>query len=270
MKPSKFSAFKEKFWYLLRYVHFQLTATHAGGHGVHSPFVYKFVRDLLEDRSQYYNFARIESYRKLLLKDTRVIEVQDFGAGSHKSRHRRVSQIAKNALIQRRFGELYFKMTDRFEYVTILELGSSLGVSTAYFALANSKARVFTIEGCPNTAALALSGFKKLGIENVSLNVGPIDSVLPQILQKLPRIDLVYFDANHRYEPTMKYFEACLPLVHSETVFVFDDINWSAEMRKAWQEITQHRKVVLTIDLFFVGLVFFRENTAKQNFIIKI
>jgi predicted O-methyltransferase YrrM len=82
-------------------------------------------------------------------------------------------------------------------------------------------------------------------------------------------LDLVFFDGNHRYQPTMNYFNLCLKKANENSVFVFDDIYWSNEMTKAWEEIKNHKDVTVTIDLFSVGLVFFRTQQAKQHFILK-
>ena len=55
-----------------------------------------------------------------------------------------------------------------------------------------------------------------------------------------------------------------------ETILIFDDIHWSAEMEKAWAEIKANPSVTLTIDLFFIGLVFVRKaQKEKEHFIIR-
>ncbi|RYF62388.1 MAG: SAM-dependent methyltransferase, partial [Cytophagaceae bacterium] len=90
----------------------------------------------------------------------------------------------------------------------------------------------------------------------------------PQIASLNP-VDFVFFDANHRYEPTVRYFEICLTNIHNDTVFVFDDIHWSDEMEQAWAYIKVHPSVSVTVDLFWVGLVFFRREQPKQDFILR-
>jgi hypothetical protein len=41
-------------------------------------------------------------------------------------------------------------------------------------------------------------------------------------------------------------------------------------MEKAWEEIKQHPHVTLTIDLFFIGLVFVRQaQKEKEHFVIR-
>ncbi|WP_317174946.1 hypothetical protein [Hymenobacter qilianensis] len=67
----------------------------------------------------------------------------------------------------------------------------------------------------------------------------------------------------------MRYFEQCLACRTDQSVFVLDDIHWSAEMEKAWEAIKAHPEVMLTVDLFFMGLVFFRKNQPKQHFSLR-
>ncbi len=103
----------------------------------------------------------------------------------------------------------------------------------------------------------------------MTIVTGNIDQTLAAHVPALESIDLVFFDANHRYEPTLRYFETCLPKTHNDSLFVFDDIHWSAEMERAWAEIKAHPAVTVTIDLFWVGLVFFRREQPKQDFVLR-
>ena len=140
-------------------------------------------------------------------------------------------------------------------------------MTTAYLASPDPKAKVVTFEGCPATAAQARHTFGKLGLTNIELIEGNLDETLARALAALPGpIDFAFFDGNHRYEPTVRYFEQCLPYRTEGSVFILDDIHWSAEMEQAWHTIRQHPEVMLTVDLFYVGLVFFRKNQPKQHF----
>ena len=136
-------------------------------------------------------------------------------------------------------------------------------------ASANSKIKTISIEGCPETAKIAAQNFEKIEIKNVEQFIGNFDAILPDIVEKREEIDFVLFDGNHRKKATLNYFLTCLEKASENSVFIFDDINWSDEMREAWQEIKDHEQVTVTIDLFFMGIVFFRKEQAKQHFIIK-
>jgi len=255
-----------KLSYIWQYIKYLTSAQ--SKYYLHSPFVYTLTQEVLHDKRYYYAFDAIDYCKKQWLISKQIIEVQDYGAGSKvmDSKKRRVSDIAKYATASNKEGQLLFRLVNYFKPNYVLELGTSLGISTLYLAKAYSKAAVHTLEGCPQTAAVAQQNFKVLQANNVRLHVGTFNELLPKVLQQLPQLDLVLFDGNHKKEPTLLYFEQCLPLVHEKTVFVFDDIYWSAEMTEAWETIKKHPKVRLTIDLFRYGLVFFKQDQAKEHF----
>ncbi|MPR36886.1 O-methyltransferase [Salmonirosea aquatica] len=253
---------------ILPYLKHQLRAGNA--HSIHSPFIYDLYTQAIcpsaEDKS---DFEAIASLRRQLLKNTDEIEILDLGAGSRRNRsnRRKISDIARNAEKPARFGELFYRLTRHFNPQTVLELGTSLGLTTAYFARAATDAHVTTMEGCPETARLASENFEKLGVGTIELVVGNIDHTLPAWLNAQQKtIDLVFFDANHRLEPTLRYFEDVLPYTDDASVLIFDDIYWSKEMTMAWEKIKAHPQVQVAVDLFWVGLIFFRKEQAKEQF----
>lgn len=240
-------------------------------HGIHSPFVYDFYNSVVSSAVKPVASQQIELLRKTLKKDQRLINITDFGAGSKKdgNTQRKVSEIIRSAEKAPRWGILLHHIIRKFNYKNILDLGTSFGMTTAYQATADANARIVSFEGCPETADVARENFEKLGIQNIELITGNIDETLAAQVSLMPVLDMVFFDANHRYEPTLRYFETCLPKKHEHSCFVFDDIYWSKEMKAAWEEIKRHREVTVTIDLFFVGLVFFRKGQAKEHFILR-
>lgn len=252
------------------YLKYYLNAKSA--HGVHSPFVYKFVTELLESRNEdYYQFKELDKVRADLLNNHSEIEIKDFGAGSKvfKGNTRKISDIAKHGISQKKFSELYFKLVN-FTYAQfIVELGTSLGLNTLYLAKANSKAVVYSIEGCPEIARFAEELFKKNNAK-VSLINDTFENAFPRLLKEIPKLDLLYVDGNHNYRSTTAYFKMALEKKHNDSVFIFDDINWNDEMRKAWKEIKMHPEVTLSLDLYYAGIVFFRkEQKEKEHFVLK-
>lgn len=235
---------------------------------VHSPFVFDFIIQVLEVKGEFYCYKSIELVRSKQLLDNRVIEVTDLGAGSKKldSNKRKVSEIAKYSLKSPKHAQVLFRIANYFQFKTILELGTSLGVTTSYLAKADKRAKIISFEGCSNIAKIARQNFKTLGINNVELIEGNFDDTFPNKLRELDQVDAIFFDGNHRYEPTMRYFHQALEKKHEQSVFIFDDIYWSDEMLKAWEEIKNHPDVTLTIDLFQIGLVFFKQDIEKQHF----
>ena len=256
---------------ILKFIKYKLTARHKKGYGIHSPFLYNLIRNVLMLNSNYYALDDIANLRFDMLNCTKEIEVQDFGAGSKVMKYntRKIKDITKHSAINEKYGEMLFRLIEYFKPNTILELGTSLGLGTSYLAMPNSKAKIFTIEGCKETAKQAAKNFDELNINNILQIIGNIDIELPKLLNNINKLDFVYFDGNHQRQATLNYFNLCLEKVHNDTIFYFDDINWSKEMLSAWEEIKRNEKITLTIDLFFSGIVFFKKELSKENFIIK-
>jgi predicted O-methyltransferase YrrM len=245
---------------------------------VHSPFVFQWTEAVLEDDRNYYAFGAIQALRQQLRAQHAPIEVTDFGAGAggahahaHAGAHKRKTTLAKvtaGAASDDGQGIRLFRLAQWHQPGHLLELGSCVGLGTAYLALAtSSKAQFTTLEGCPVLADVARLNLDTLGAKHVNVVAGAFESTLQPALAQYAQLDLVYFDGNHRATPTLAYFHACLPKIHDRTVFIFDDIHWSAEMERAWADIQAHERVTLSIDCGHFGCVYFApEHKAKQHF----
>lgn len=241
-------------------------------HHLHSPFAYELVKNVVNDKKPKPDYKKVNSLCHQLENDIADIEVIDFGAGignqENPSYLKSVSSIYKNNSIQPKYGELLYRLVKRLQPLHIFELGTSLGISTAYMALAAPDASITTIEGCKGIAEKAVENFTSLKITNIKQKTGSFDSVLESTLNHIPQIDFAFIDGNHRKEPTLRYFESCLLKSHNDTVLIFDDIHWSKDMNEAWNIICSHKSVSLTLDMFQFGIVFFNKELSKQDFII--
>ncbi len=239
-------------------------------HGVHSPFVFDLLRNVIYNKTDYYAYRNIEQIRKRLLSSKKKIECIDLGAGSLNNNGiiKSIKEIAAHSAKSAKYAQLLFRLTNHFQFSDILELGTSLGISTAYMASANSKTNITTIEGCSEIASAARQNFEHLQLKNIEQVIGNFDTVLPEVLAKKTKLDLVFFDGNHRKQPTLDYFNQCLQKAHEGSMFIFDDIYWSDEMKQAWEEIKKNDRVTVSIDLFFMGIIFFRKEQTKEHFII--
>jgi predicted O-methyltransferase YrrM len=257
------------FQFITDYLKHRLTAK--SRHGTHSPFVYKLADEVIYDFNDKSEYKNIEEQRKKLFNDDSIITVTDLGAGSHlnKNRTKKVSQIAKNALKSPRLAKLIYRLAKNTKAKSAIELGTCLGITTAYLAKTDAQTQVITIEGCPQTAEVARKNFRDLNLENIELHVGNFDLILPDIIAQQPSLDFVYIDGNHRKEATLNYFKWCLPKVTENSLLIFDDIYWSEGMKEAWTEIKNHPDVTVTIDLFWIGLVYFKKGQAKEHFKLK-
>jgi predicted O-methyltransferase YrrM len=250
-------------------------------HAVHSPFVFHLITKCFYDKKskpdpsgseQAKQYAILNQYRNTLLENKNTIEVNDFGAGSKvfKSNTRQISKIAKTAGISSKRAELLFRIVNYFQPMTILEIGTSLGLATSALALGNPKASIVTLEGCQNTMAIAKKQLQLLNLKTVEFVITEFGEYLHSQNLKSEIYNLIYIDGNHSKNATLAYFELLLPTITNETVWVFDDIHWSPEMEDAWDIIKNHPKVTVTIDTFQWGLVFFRSEQPKEHFVIRI
>jgi predicted O-methyltransferase YrrM len=255
-----------------RYFQHWWRASNGKGHGVHSPFVFDFITRVLNDRTPYDCYPAIEGRRRQLLNDKEILTVHDFGAGSHTGHHhfRKVREIAASALKPRKYAQLLHRVARHYQCQTVVELGTSLGTTSAYLASSPYTKWLHTFDGADAVARVAADTFKVLGLQNIHQVTGPFDETFPRCLPAMAPIDLLFIDGNHRFEPTLRYFDMALQWLHNYSIVVFDDVHWSAEMEAAWKQICCHEKVQLSLDLFFMGIVFFRkEFRQKQHFSIR-
>ncbi|MBL7700423.1 MAG: class I SAM-dependent methyltransferase [Chitinophagaceae bacterium] len=254
-----------------KYIGYRLTAANGRGHGIHSPFVYEFIGKVLNDKSPYPEYQTAERLRAKLLSDQTPVPVEDYGAGSKSGGgSKSVAQIARTAAKSPKYAQLLFRMVRFYKPHYVLELGTSLGISSTYLALAEKTSVVVTGEGNYAVATMAKNNFEAMNLTNVRIITGNFDNTLPEMVSATPQIDFAFIDANHRKKPTLNYFRELLKKASQRSVIIFDDIHWSKEMEEAWREIKEHPAVMLTVDLFFLGIIFFRpEFKVKQHFRIR-
>lgn len=228
-------------------------------------------RIVLDDEIRFYFFDRAENLRHELLSDKRIVSVTDFGAGSSidRSKQRKVADIARHSAKKPSLGRMLFRLVNFMQPKNMLELGTSLGLSACYQGAPVPNSRFITLEGCPATADIAKENLLKLNISHINIVVGKFEDTLPQVLAGFTNLDYCFVDGNHTFAATMDYFNRLLPFANEHSVFVFDDIHWSQSMEDAWKMICEHPQVTLCVDIFFVGMVFFRKSEKKQVICIR-
>ncbi len=252
-----------KFFQAKSYVTYWLDAVDQ--YSLHSPFYFDFYTKVLKSVSQEQNNPT-EAIRKTLLSTDEVVSLKDFGAGSQplKGNTRKISDIARTSLTPKKYAQLYKRILSYFRCKHVVELGTSLGITTAYLAtLPDTK--VTTFEGSKPIATLAQHTIHKLGLTNVDVILGNIDKTLPEFLSQSPAIDFALLDANHRYEPTLNYFQLVLTKSHTNSVIIIDDIYYSPEMTRAWNTIKSNPLVYGSADLFKCGIIFLDPSLNKQH-----
>jgi predicted O-methyltransferase YrrM len=260
-----------KVFLFIKYLEYKIFSSHSRGHGIHSPFVFNLVTKVFRNKTDAGVVFTIEQIRRNMISDKRLISVTDFGSGSVKMRSnlRKVSDIARDSSVPRKYGTLLNRLSCTFGRSHIIELGTSLGISTLYLASGSEETVVHTIEGCPETSRIAEENFKNAGAGNIKAYCGSFDVVLPEIEKENFTPGLVFIDGDHTKEAVLRYFVKVAEMSDNKTVIVFDDIYDSKGMSEAWDEIKKNKKVSVTVDIFRMGLVFFREGLSRSDYIIR-
>ena len=267
-----------------------LTAWNTSGEAIHSPYLFRLVRFVLRDENAYYCFRDIERRRELLLACEDSLGVVDYGsAGSPEGLHvqRRVCDIAKNHLESARVGQVLFRIVNFLHEeekrpLQILELGTSLGITTAYLASVDSRNKVVTMEGSEAVLRVAQGVWRMLKLENIEWIQGNIDDTLYNIYigergkvkgergKERGELDLAFVDANHTYEATIRYADFLLNRLTEKGILVLDDIHYSEQMERAWRELKADPRVTTSMDLYHVGLLFVDTHYLKRHYRIRI
>ncbi len=256
--------------YALKYIKYWLLAKHKKGHGIHSPFIYKLIINVLNNKSNDETLNKVFDVYKKLRKSKEVLEFNEIGAGTNYKKSKKISigKIVKRSSINRKYGKLIYNIIKYFNPKEILELGTSVGISSAYIAQAAPRSNFKSIEGIEEKIKIAKEIASKFK-HHTEFNQGDFNNILDSVLEKYDKLDLVFFDGNHKKQSTINYFNSCLEKIHNETIFIFDDIHWSDEMEEAWAEIKNHPKVKVSVDIFRMGLIFFRKELSHQHYVIK-
>ena len=268
---SKLSRMKDKYRHFWKGIKYKLFSRHRYGFGIHSPFVFEFITEVLRNSEEKHVYAKIEGLRKRLRSSQEIVSYMDPGSGSVTLpvKNRKITDIAKAASISSKYGKLIYRIVEKYTPETIVEIGTSLGISTLYLSKANEKAQVYTLEGAEPVAEIAQDNFSGMNAMNIQLRAGLFKDSLPETLRGLKSVDLVFFDGNHTKDATLDYFNQCLDKAGNQTIFIFDDIHWSEGMEDAWNIIKANERVSISIDLFRIGIVFFNKGLTREDFIIR-
>jgi predicted O-methyltransferase YrrM len=255
----------------LSLINYRLFSRHRKGHGIHSPFVFALISEVFRNKIDPGIVLTIENIRKKNLSDGSKIDVIDLGAGSSRMRtnSRRVSDIAKYSSVPCKYGILLHNMAAHFGKPSVIEFGTSLGISTMYLASGCSGSIIYTMEGCPESARIAMENFREAGLYNIKLLNGSFDELIHEVKSVAGTPGLIFIDGNHRQEPLMKYFSTMSEISGDDTVIVIDDIHSSKEMENAWEKIKHVDNVSCTVDIFRMGMVFFRKGINHIDYIIR-
>lgn len=236
-----------------RYAHYKLTARHGRGHGIHSPFLYEFVERVLCGPRDLGLERENAAFESSLRRDRSTLRVYDLGAGAASlGVERRVRDIARGSATPRRARFLLGRMARHYRPASVLELGTSLGITAHALAL-SSAAGVDSVEGSPELHRRAGEALRQAGVQNARLHLSDFDAFLATY--RPAGALLAYVDGNHRAEPTLRYVDALWQAAPPGSIIAVGDIHWSAGMSEAWARLARRERCKYTVDLFHLGLV---------------
>ncbi len=235
---------------------------------IHSPFIYKFDTQVINDRRVYYGFKNIESLRAEMLRSRKKITFRSFGTRGTEEKTMFIGSLVRKTAVTRKFGRFLFRTVNYFQPQHILEVGTGTGISTMYLAFPKTTARMISLEGSSELAGLAAQNLEKLTLDHVDIRSGAFENTLPEALHDLGHVDLVFIDGDHREEATLWAFRQLLRVMHNDSLVIIHDIHWSPGMSRAWKQILALPEANVTIDLFQAGIVFLRRQQARQHFIV--
>lgn len=212
------------------------------------------------------NFKKIEQQRKQLMNNNNPLVDGTLDVRWGADENIRVSDACKASKPYRSALNLYYLIRE-LQPRTVLELGTNLGISASYLALAgkaDTSSTIITLDASPYRIRLAKSVHENLGLKNISYHTGLFADTLSRALTESNPIDFAFIDGHHQYQPTIDYFNEIFLSSTDTTTYLFDDITWSEGMKKAWSEITNDPKVVFSIDVGVLGIVVCSKN-HQQN-----
>jgi predicted O-methyltransferase YrrM len=213
---------------------------------------------------------RITGERKRLMANNEPLNDGSLGEGglydNKKLSIREVYSVSKG----RKPALLLYFLTRAVKPLNVIELGTNVGISSAYIAAAlkmnDQNGKMITLDASVYRLRLAKEVHRNLGLDNISYVDGLFTDTLGGALEDLGSVDLAFIDGHHQYQPTLDYLNQIFEFSSPDTVFVFDDIRWSEGMEKAWAQIQSDNRLGLLVDLDSVGIGVRQQEGNSQRF----
>jgi len=212
---------------------------------------------------------------RAMCRDARMLEWQDFGAGSDAHgvpRKQRLGTLARSASSDARKGRWLMAVTRHVERsfgrpARILELGTCLGSGAVHLLTGGAAGTRYTgLEGSRVLADITESRLQRHAARGMEIEVlpGPFDENLVPLLARAPSHDVVFLDGCHEGAALRAQWEAIRPGMPAGGVVIVDDIRWSRDMHDAWSVIAATEGWT-ALDLFRMGLLVAEAESAAQG-----
>lgn len=251
---------RERLRYWGKYLQYLFRSKHRRGYGIHSPSLFYLVSKIIEDDNSYYCFDKVESLRTFLIKTNKEIPTEGEGG------KRKVKDLIKSQNFSPVYDQLLFRLVNHFKPRTVLEVGDTIGLSTLYLALSDSRRNIYSVGDSAELSRFSCQLLKKNDIENVHLKHGVEKDNIRRILKEMAVVDFIYFGREVTSEKIRMVSNALGELVTSQTVVIMSDIYRTSEKEHVWGELKKHPRVRVALELFHYGILICNEELQKEEF----
>ena len=218
------------FHFIVKKIKFWLKAANSKGHGTHSPFVYDFIINVLNDERSFYFFNEIENI--------------------------------KPQFNNKKINELLFKMVNYYNLQQIAEVNCSTGITTCYLASANNNATIFAFEINKEYAIKFNENINVLELKNINLFSNDINE------NQQAKYDFVVI--NNVETINELWLNELILKMQQKSFIVFNKIHCNTVTESIWNKIKKLPNIITTIDLFDIGIIVFNNDAfVKQHFDIR-
>jgi len=242
------------FYRMKKRIFYRFKTRNYKGHGIHSPYLYRFITSVLQEKNPYYCFKQIEALRKKIYSENFSI------LKNHSKRLR--NKDAYNS-------QIIFRIIQDAPFKTLLELGTYIGIETLYMAMAKPNARCLSITKSAELAALAQKSFQEQELDKIDLRFIKPEDDFKTTLSELDSLDFVLFNYISDPQETLELFKKCLPLNNIGSIFVLMDIHKNQKMDAVWKKIKNHAEVQISIDTYDLGILLFNPELSKKNYVLR-
>ncbi len=235
---------------------------------VDSPLVYQLCLDIQSAHDAKTQFKKIEDKRAQLLMDNTLINVQSLGSQSkvNRSEIRSIRQIALSSVSPRNKCELLYGLVKTTKAKTVLELGTSLAISTAYVAAVD---RVDYIKSVEDSSKIHSYNENLAHNSKINMIQSDFQSYIENELNNKAKYDCIVLDGRHDEIATISYVNQLINLLNPNGIIIVDDIYWSNGLMNAWKTLRNDYRYNLKIDLFYYG-VLSNQASIKEEIDLKL
>ena len=206
------------------------------GFGVHSPWAYDLIENVINERHPYYAYDDLYSFWENAPQD--------------------LPQYPQSR------DELLFRLVNRFNPRFILEVGTGAGVSTGYLASVSTRSRVVTVDNPHPASKQVLRNLKR--IHNIEYIAADVTQTVRDILDSGTIPQFIHIAHTALWKEVV---EMILPYATPDMVIVVEDMG-KKQKKEWWDQLIKDERIGVTFQMKKAGLLFFDHKKTKQHYVL--